>query len=58
VVRLIRRKGWKAAFEGRTYRYVDVDGLTYWAMAFVVNRKPAERVEGPGLDRSLSSRPT
>jgi hypothetical protein len=31
-VRLIRRHGYDADFEGRTYTYLDVEDFTYWSM--------------------------
>lgn len=45
-VRLLREHGDDETFEGRPYRYIDLDGFHYWTMGApipettVINRKP------------------
>jgi hypothetical protein len=62
-VELLREYGWDGKFGGRKYRYLDVNGYSYWTMGaaintpagapytIILNRKPVGEVEGEhGVD--------
>jgi hypothetical protein len=57
-VALIRERGWTGRWERRDYRYLDVDGHTYWWMPpGIVNRKNMEDVPGPGARNTQDRAP-
>ena len=51
LVALIREHGYDGVFQKRKYRYLDIDGFTYWTMGapieytIIINRRPTAEMQ-------------
>ena len=45
---MIARDGYRQAFQGRTYLYIDLDGYKYWTVDVVLNRAKLNEVHEDG----------